>query len=92
MDDYYLTFIVTSNLYDEWRYATYDEGVRLRQMQKQARNRLLASAALLQGGLRWITKRNLGWRRRYCWRGRQWNRAVVAWTATSRQNSRALAN
>ncbi len=37
--------------YDEWRYATYDEAVRLRQMNKQARNRLLTGAALIAGGI-----------------------------------------
>jgi len=37
--------------YDEWRHATYDEAVRLRQMQRQARNRLLLGAALIGGGM-----------------------------------------
>jgi len=52
MDDYYLNFYRdVKPSYDEWRYATYDEAVRLRQMQKQARNRLLAGAALIAGGV-----------------------------------------
>ena len=52
MDDYYLNFYRNVKpSYDEWRYATYDEAVRLRQMQKQARNRLLAGAALIAGGV-----------------------------------------
>jgi hypothetical protein len=52
MDDYYLNFYRNVKpSYDEWRYATYDEAVRLRQMQKQARNRLLAGAALIAGGI-----------------------------------------
>ena len=52
MDDYYLNFYRSVKpSYDEWRYATYDEAVRLRQMQKQARNRLLAGAALIAGGV-----------------------------------------
>ena len=49
---YYLNFYRNVKpSYDEWRYATYDEAVRLRQMQKQARNRLLAGAALIAGGV-----------------------------------------
>ena len=52
MDDYYLNFYRNVKpSYDEWRYATYDEAVRLRQMQKQVRNRLLAGAALIAGGV-----------------------------------------
>lgn len=52
MDDYYLNFYRNVKpSYDEWRYATYDEAVRLRQMQKQARGRLLTGAALIAGGL-----------------------------------------
>ena len=37
--------------YDEWRYATYEEAVKLRQMKKQARGRLLGGVALIAGGL-----------------------------------------
>ena len=52
MDDYYLNFYRNVKpSYDEWRYATYDEAVRLRQMQKQARNRVIAGAALIAGGI-----------------------------------------
>ncbi|MCZ6502267.1 MAG: hypothetical protein O6945_07120 [Gammaproteobacteria bacterium] len=52
LDDYYGRFHRDMKAsYDEWRHATYDEAVRLRQMQKQARNRLLGGAALIAGGI-----------------------------------------
>ncbi len=52
LDDYYGRFYREMKpSYDEWRFATYDEAVRLRQMQKQARNRLLSGAALIAGGI-----------------------------------------
>ena len=52
LDDYYFKFYRDIKpSYDEWRYATYDEAVRLRQMNKQARNRLLTGAALIAGGI-----------------------------------------
>ncbi len=52
LDDYYGRFYRDMKpSYDEWRFATYDEAVRLRQMQKQSRNRLLTGAALIAGGL-----------------------------------------
>ena len=52
LDDYYGRFYRDMKpSYDEWRYATYDEAVRLRQMKKQARNRLLGGAAMIAGGL-----------------------------------------
>ena len=52
LDDYYFKFYRdVKPSYDEWRYATYDEAVRLRQLNKQARNRLLTGAALIAGGI-----------------------------------------
>ena len=52
LDDYYGRFHRDMKpSYDEWRHATYDEAVRLRQMQRQARNRLLLGAALIGGGM-----------------------------------------
>jgi len=52
LDDYYGRFHRDMRpSYDEWRHATYDEAVRLRQMQKQARNRLIGGAALIAGGM-----------------------------------------
>ena len=52
LDDYYFKFYRDIKpSYDEWRYATYDEAVRLRQLNKQSRNRLLTGAALIAGGI-----------------------------------------
>lgn len=52
LDDYYGRFYRDMKpSYDEWRFATYDEAVRLRLMKKQARNRLLTGAALIVGGI-----------------------------------------
>ena len=52
LDDYYGRFHRDMKpSYDEWRHATYDEAVRLRQMQRQSRNRLLLGAALIGGGM-----------------------------------------
>ncbi len=52
LDDYYGRFYRDMKpSYDEWRFATYEEAVRLRQMQKQARNRLIGGAVLIAGGL-----------------------------------------
>lgn len=52
LDDYYGKFYRDMKpSYDEWRYATYEEAVRLRLMEKQARNRLLTGAALIAGGI-----------------------------------------
>ena len=52
LDDYYFKFYRDIKpSYDEWRYATYDEAVRLRQVKKQARSRLLTGAALIAGGI-----------------------------------------
>lgn len=52
LDDYYGKFYREMRpSYDEWRYATYDEAIRVRLMEKQARNRLLTGAALIAGGI-----------------------------------------
>jgi hypothetical protein len=52
LDDYYGQFYREMKpSYDEWRYATYEEVVKLRQIKKQARGRLLGGVALIAGGL-----------------------------------------
>ncbi len=52
LDDYYGKFYKDMKpSYDEWRFATYEEALKLREMEKQARNRLLGGAALIAGGL-----------------------------------------
>lgn len=52
LDDFYNRFYRDMKAsYDEWRFATYEEAVRLRQMQKQANQRLLGGAAMVAGGL-----------------------------------------
>ena len=37
--------------YDEWRHATYDEAIRLQELKRQARNRLIGGALLVLGGI-----------------------------------------
>ncbi len=52
LDEYYDRFYrEMSAPYRDWRAFTYDEAIKLRQMQKQSRNRLLTGAALIAGGL-----------------------------------------
>jgi len=52
LDDYYSQFNRQMKpSYDEWRHSTYEEAVKLRMMQAQARNRILGGAALIAGGL-----------------------------------------
>lgn len=52
LDDYYGRFYRDMKpSYDEWRFATYEEAVKLRQLQKESRNRLLTGAALIAGGI-----------------------------------------
>jgi len=52
LDDFYSKFYRDMKpSYDEWRYATYDEALRLREVKKQARNQLLTGTALIAGGL-----------------------------------------
>ena len=52
MDDYYGRFYTDMRAsYDEWRLATYQEAILLRQLQKQSRNRLIGGAALVAAGI-----------------------------------------
>ena len=57
LDDFYSKFYRDMKpSYDEWRFATYDEALRLREVKKQARNQLLTGTALIAGGLMTGTK------------------------------------
>lgn len=52
MDDYYGRFYIDMrDSYDEWRLATYQEAILLRQLQKQSRNRLIGGAAMVAAGI-----------------------------------------
>lgn len=52
LDDYYSRFYRDMRpSYDNWRHATYDEAIRLREIQKQARARLATGALLIAGGI-----------------------------------------
>lgn len=52
LDDYYDRFYrEMAAPYRDWRQYTYDEAVRLRQMEAQARKRMLTGIALVAGGL-----------------------------------------
>ncbi len=52
LDEYYGKFYRDMKAsYDEWRFATYEEALNLRQMQKQATARLLTGAARVAGGI-----------------------------------------
>jgi len=52
LDEYYGQFYRNmKESYDEWRFATYEEALNLRQMKKKSRNRLLGGAALIAGGI-----------------------------------------
>lgn len=52
LDDYYSRFYRDMRpSYDEWRHATYDEAIRLREIQRQARTRLATGALLIAGGI-----------------------------------------
>lgn len=52
LDDYYSRFHREMRpSYDEWRHATYDEAIRLREVERQARNRLIGGALLIAGGI-----------------------------------------
>lgn len=52
LDDYYSRFYRDMRpSYDEWRHATYDEAIRLREIQKQARAHLATGALLIAGGI-----------------------------------------
>lgn len=52
MDEYYRRFYTNMReSYDEWRLATYEEAILLRQLQQQSRNRLIGGAALVAAGI-----------------------------------------
>lgn len=52
LDDYYSRFYREMKpSYDEWRHATYDEAIRLREVQRQARTRLVTGGLLILGGI-----------------------------------------
>ncbi|MFT5210472.1 MAG: hypothetical protein ACI9CE_002197 [Flavobacterium sp.] len=52
LDEYYRTFYRDmKGSYDEWRYATYEEAINLRRMQRQSNSRLLAGAAMIAAGI-----------------------------------------
>ena len=52
LDDFYGQFYRDMKpSYHEWRYVTYGEAIKLRQLQKKARNRLIGGAAMIVGGL-----------------------------------------
>ena len=52
LDNYYVKYYKDMRpSYDEWRHATYEEAVRLREVRKQARNRLVGGALLVAGGI-----------------------------------------
>ncbi|MFT7218897.1 MAG: hypothetical protein ACI8Z1_000510 [Candidatus Azotimanducaceae bacterium] len=52
LDDYYSRFYREMRpSYNEWRHATYDEAIRLREIERQARTRLATGALLIVGGL-----------------------------------------
>lgn len=52
LDDFYGQFYREMKpSYHEWRYATYGEAIKLRQMEKKSTQRLLGGAALIAGGL-----------------------------------------
>jgi outer membrane lipoprotein SlyB len=52
LDDFYGQFYREMKpSYHEWRFATYGEAIKLRQLDRKARNRLIGGAALIAGGL-----------------------------------------
>ena len=52
LDNYYSRFHREMRpSYDEWRQATYEEAIRLREVQRQSRNRLIGGALLIAGGI-----------------------------------------
>ena len=52
LDDYYSRFHREMRpSYDEWRHATYDEAIRLRDLDRQARNRMIWGGLLVAGGI-----------------------------------------
>lgn len=62
LDSYYSRFYrEMHDSYDEWRYATYDEAIRLREVQRQARNRLISGALMVVGGIAAASEGNNTW-------------------------------
>jgi hypothetical protein len=52
LDDFYGQFYRDMKpSYREWRFATYGEAIKLRQLDRKARNRLIGGAAMIAGGL-----------------------------------------
>jgi len=52
LDDYYAKFYADMELpYHDWREYTYDEAIKLRQIEKEARKRMLGGAAMIVGGI-----------------------------------------
>ncbi len=52
LDDYYAKFYDDMELpYHDWREYTYDEAIKLREMQKEVRKRMLGGAAMIVGGI-----------------------------------------
>jgi|TARA_Y100000310_G_C20693521_1_gene823944 hypothetical protein len=52
LDDYYAKFYADMELpYHDWREYTYDEAIKLQQMQKEAKTRMLGGAAMIVGGI-----------------------------------------
>ena len=52
LDDYYSRFYREMKpSYDEWRHATYDEAIRLREVQRQSNTRLAAGVLLIAAGI-----------------------------------------
>jgi len=52
LDDYYSKFYRDMKpSYDEWRHATYDEAIRLREVERQAKTRLLTGVGLIAVGI-----------------------------------------
>lgn len=52
LDDYYASFYKDIKpSYNEWRFATYEEALKLREMEKRAHNRLLAGVTTILGAL-----------------------------------------
>ena len=52
LDNYYSRFYREMKpSYDEWRHATFDEAIRLREVQRQAKNKLLTGVGLIAVGI-----------------------------------------
>jgi len=52
LDDYYAKFYSDMELpYHDWREYTYDEAIKLREMEREATKRMLGGAAMIVGGI-----------------------------------------